>query len=445
MNPRALWVRNVAVGRVLAPRLVAAALAACAGAAVSAGGAALAQEQTFSFDIREQSLSGALVEFSRRSGIVVVAPANLVAGKRAPGVRGVLTPDAALGRLLERSGLEARRRPEGGLTLVATGPAIAGSAPRRAPAAPAPVSDPPIVVTGQRLQTMTTDYASALAGPAPAGDQIPRWNSRLCISVAGLEPAAAQAIIDHIARRAHEVGLAADHAGCQPNIVIIFAGDSDAIARRIVDTRRDLLGYLFSEETITAGREALDDFANTTRTVRWWHVARRTMADGEPLGDSGIALTAPGTGNNAPPGPLPDSAGLPGGAHIGVFRGVDAVRSQGTRVRGNTRQDLNFVLVIVDSSRMSGVPRQAMPDYLAMTALAPINPHADLSDFESILNLFNTAPERQPATGMTIWDQAYLQGLYSARPDAASARQHNAEIARRMADQIQSITNGEAP
>ena len=94
---------------------------------------------------------------------------------------------------------------------------------------------------------------------------------------------------------------------------------------------------------------------------------------------------------------------------------------------------------------MSGVPQQALPDYLAMTALAPINPHADFSDFDSILNLFTPAPERRPATGMTIWDQAYLQGLYSARPDAASARQHNAEIARRMADQIQSITNGEPP
>jgi hypothetical protein len=429
--------------------LLIAALAAGAFSALpGAVGVAAAQQQTLSFDIREQSLSAALVEFSRRSGIVVVAPAHLLAGKRAPAVRGVFTPDAALGRLLARSGLEPRRRPEGGLTLVAAAapPAGASQNAARAPA-PAPVvNEPPLVVTGQRLAQFTFDYATALAGAAPGTDQIPRWNTQLCVSVAGLDPAAAQAVIDHIARRAHEVGLRAEHAGCQPNIVIVFAEDSDTIARRIVETRRDLLGYLFSEETITAGREALDEFANTPRPVRWWHVARRTMADGQPLSDSGASLNGPSTSNNAAAGSLPNAVGLPAGAHVGSFRGVDSVRSQATRVRSNTRQDLNFVLIIVDSRRVAGVSPQAMSDYLAMTTLAPISPHADLSELDSVLNLFAQRREdASPAAEMTIWDSAYLQGLYTARPDAASLRQHNADIARRMAEQIQSISNGETP
>ncbi len=430
------------MARSIAARLLAAALAGSALSVTPAAiGAAAAQQQALSFDIREQSLSGALVEFSRRSGMVVVAPAHLVAGRRAPAVRGLFTPDAALGRLLARSGLEPRRRPEGGLTLVASAAATESAGQRTAaPPAPAPLTEPAIVVTGQRLTTMTQEYASALSDPLSTAEQIPRWNARLCPSVAGLEPAAAQALIDHIARRAHEVGLTADAAGCQPNIVIIFAGDSDTIARRIVDTRRDLL-----EETITAGRQALDEFANTPRAVRWWHVARRTMADGEPLSDSGLALPAPGTANNAPQGPIPEASGLPGGAHVGAFRGVDSVRSQGTRMRSSTRHDLNFVLIIVDARRVTGVPEQAITDYLAMTALAPINPRADLAGFDSILNVFAQPSEGRPAAELTIWDLAYLQSLYAARPDAPSMRQHNAEIARRMAEHIQSISNGDAP
>ncbi|MGH6952505.1 MAG: hypothetical protein ACREH4_16695, partial [Vitreimonas sp.] len=315
------------------------------------------------------------------------------------------------------------------------------------PRAPAPVvEEPPIVVTGQRLTQLTQEYATALAGAAPETEQIPRWNTDLCLSVAGVEPAVAQTLIDHIARRAHDVGLRAEHAGCQPNIVIVFADDSDTIARRIVETRRDLLGYLFSEETVTAGREALDEFANTPRAVRWWHVARRTMADGQPLSDSGPGLPGPATSNNAAPGALPNATGLPGGAHVGSFRGVDSVRSQATRVRSNTRQDLNFVLIIVDTRRVADVPQQAMTDYLAMTALAPISQHADMSGLDSVLNVFALRRDNAPAaTAMTIWDTAYLQSLYTARPDAASVRQHNADIARRMAEQIHSISNGETP
>jgi hypothetical protein len=174
-------------------------------------------------------------------------------------------------------------------------------------------------------------------------------------------------------------------------------------------------------------------------------VARLSTADGQQLGDSGLALPGASTANNAPPGPVPDPQGLPGGAHVGVLRGVDAVRSQGTRVRSNTRQDLNFVLIIVDSRRVNGVPQQAVTDYLAMATLAPINPRADMSGFDSILNLFAQAPDSAPATAMTIWDLAYLHSLYEARPDAPSVRQHNADIARRMADQIHTISNGETP
>ena len=69
-------------------------------------------------------------------------------------------------------------------------------------------------------------------------------------------------------------------AGCQPNLIIIVAPNGNAVAREIVDTRRDLLGYYGDDATVTAGRDALEAFANTPRAVRWWHVADLVSADG---------------------------------------------------------------------------------------------------------------------------------------------------------------------
>jgi hypothetical protein len=401
----------------------AAALAAGALAALSAATGAAAQERTLTFDIRAQSLSGALVEFSRRSGVVIVAPARLVAGRQAPAVHGAFTADAALARLLARSGLEPRRRPGGGLTLVASTPGA------RTPADDAALSDPTIVVTGQPLGTMTQAYAGALAGVPSATEQIPRWSSALCPSVAGLSAADAQTLIDHLARRAHQVGLTTERSGCERNVVVIFTADSDLVARRILDTRRDLLGYLDSEDTVTAGRQALEDFAATPRAVRWWHVSRLLSADGRPIVSPRTARENPTTM------PLATAEPFPSNDAVGRYEGVGAVRSQGTRMRRNTRLDLAFVLIIVDSRRVAGIPQQAVADYLAMAALAQVNPRADMSGFNSVLNLFaEESPD--PAMAMTNWDFAYLRSLYEMRGDAGSTRQQNADIARRMAEQV---------
>jgi hypothetical protein len=80
-----------------------------------------------------------------------------------------------------------------------------------------------------------------------------------------------------------------------------------------------------------------------------------------------------------------------------------------------------------------------------MASLVQVGPDADLSGFDSILNLFDEESETRPAAEMTIWDLAYLQSLYAVRPDAASARQHTSHIARRMAEQIAEESNGETP
>jgi hypothetical protein len=265
-----------------------------------------------------------------------------------------------------------------------------------------------------------------------AADQYARWNFRLCPSVAGIAPTDAQNLIDHIARRAHEVGIDTERTGCSPNMVIIFTAEPGRIAQQIVDTRRDLMGYYGEDDVVTAGREALDDFIHTPRAVRWWHVSRTTTADGQQLGNSNSR-----TGRSTDNAVAASQGNMSAAATMGSFSGVETVRSFGSRARDDTRHDLSFALMIVDSTRATSVPSLAMADYLAMATLVQLDPDANMSSFPTILNLFAERPPGALApTGLTAWDVAYLQGLYSTRREAASARQQRAAIARRISEDV---------
>lgn len=291
-----------------------------------------------------------------------------------------------------------------------------------------------IVVTGNRVAEVAQAFAAEVAQAPAAEDQYARWNHDLCVSVAGLSPTDAQTLVDHISRRAARLGLGAERAGCQPNLVVIFAPDADVIAREVVDTRRDLMGYFTEDDVITAGREALENFANTPRAVRWWHVSNTTTADGRSLTNSG-SRSGRGTANAVAAAQGNGSAAATTGSG---FSGIEAVRSQGTRARRNTRQDMSFALVIVDARRIAGLPSAAVADYVAMASLVQLNPEADMSRFPTILNLFaDQAAGRTITQSMTGWDEAYLEGLYAATREAASSRQQRAEITRRIVRAVQ--------
>jgi hypothetical protein len=311
-----------------------------------------------------------------------------------------------------------------------TAAVLAMLAAMAAGAAAAQTNSAEIVVTAEQVRERANAYTEAIALAPTSAEQYARWDQEICPRVAGLPAADAQALIDHIARRAHELGIDTGAAGCQPNLVIMFAPNGNTVAREIVDTRRDLMGYYGEENTITAGRDALEAFANTSRPVRWWHVSQTMSADGRALGDRQAQRAGAGA-DSAAANAAAEAGGPPIGG--GQFEGASAVRSTGQRTRRDTRQDLSFALVIVDAPSVAAAPPQATADYVAMAALAQLNPDADMSAFPSILNLFR--PGQQALTGMTEWDAAFLQGLYRTRRESG-ARQQRSDIARRMAERI---------
>lgn len=79
------------------------------------------------FDIPPLPLDQAITRFAVQSRLQIVAPGDLTANRRSPGVRGVLAPSAALDRLLAGTGLVARFTDTATATLVAA-PAAGGTA-----------------------------------------------------------------------------------------------------------------------------------------------------------------------------------------------------------------------------------------------------------------------------------------------------------------------------
>lgn len=264
-----------------------------------------------------------------------------------------------------------------------------------------------LVVTADRLQEVVRAFVGEVSSTSSSEDQLARWDRRICPSLIGIRNRAqAQQVIDRIAARTFEVDLDVGEPNCRANVLIFVTPDSTTLARAIADQYRELIGYRSDQADVTRGHEALTDFVGTPRPVRWWHVSQTVTADGQVLGNAQTQMT-----------------------RSGGFRGAQVARGYDAgRLRSTTRQDFSRVIIIVDAQQAAGKPLDAIADYVAMVALAQLDPSADTSEFSTILNLFADPT----VNGMTEWDRNYLEGLYGAPRTARNSRQQQGSIARSM-------------
>lgn len=280
-------------------------------------------------------------------------------------------------------------------------------------AASAQVTEEEIVVPGVQVDEALRSFVGQIAAAPQSEDQLGRWDRRICPSVAGIQSRYGQFIIDRMAQRAFGVDLDVGQPGCRTNVLVLVTQDSDRLARVLADEHRREMGYYGAEDAITQGRDALEAFASTPRTVRWWHVSQTVSRDGQAFGDSAYGAN--------------------------VVRQPDA-----GRLRRATRQDFARVIIIVDASRAAGVQFDALADYVAMVALAQLDPDADTSEFPTVLNLFRDFEAgTEPPAGMTDWDMAYLDGLYGATRAARNTQQQQNDIRRRMEESVTSSPDAE--
>lgn len=288
--------------------------------------------------------------------------------------------------------------PDGVSAIVQTDTPTAQVAPRIAREAPADLGE--VIVEGRRLEDLTRDFVNEVAAPARRRG-LARWRDKVCVGVANLQAEAAGYIADRVSTVAQDVGLEVGAPGCRPSILISFTSDANAFTEDFVARRPRL--FRVGGAGMDRGGAAFQHFLNTDRAVRWWVVS--APVDPE---NGQIATRLPGMG---------DDNGSPGQ----VMRFAPNIDNRGGASRLTTQitDDVLRAFIIVDVDRLNGVSLEQLADYLALVALAQIDPEADTSGYLSVLNVFDDPLQTD---GLTQWDQAYLQGLYDAQRTRRNTR-----------------------
>jgi hypothetical protein len=268
-----------------------------------------------------------------------------------------------------------------------------------------------VIVRGRRLEEIESDLRVQIRDfigevvATPPGRGFARWHRRVCVGVHNVENSAAQYIVDRISRLALDVGLEPGEPGCAPQVNIVFATNARETAAAMVEKDRRIFMPVAGDAGMDLGRVSLEEFVESERPVRWWHVS------------------------------LPVDART-GGAAIELPRGCFEVYCPPTvnvagpsRLHNGTRDDLLYVIIIVDASQLKGKTWQQLGDYLAILSLAQIDPNTNPAAFDSILNLFTNAAAY---SGLTDWDRSYVQALYDVDLERVATLQTN-DIINRIA------------
>lgn len=235
-----------------------------------------------------------------------------------------------------------------------------------------------VVVEGRSLPEVARAFVDEVTRP-PRGRGPARWHRTVCVGTVNLRRESAQVLIDRVSEIADSVGLEPAEPGCDANILIIATDNASALTAALVEARPNAFRPGYSGASLS--RAALDNFQNSTRPVRWWHVSVPVDRD-----TGQIAVRLPG---EDPP----------------------LIDGSGGRLRTNVTNRLLRALVIVDITQMEGLSFQQLGDYVAMISLAQVDPEVDVAGFQSVLNLFDGQSENQ---SLTEWDSAYLRALYDA-------------------------------
>jgi hypothetical protein len=266
------------------------------------------------------------------------------------------------------------------------------------PQEPAAVALEEVLVEGQRLEALTRQFVEEVSAPATRRG-LARWRGGVCVGVSGIREDVAQAVADHVSRVALEYGLRPGDPGCRANILIVFAEDGQSLGDAMVERHRRV--FHLGVGGLDRGSAALDDFRFSDRPVRWWHVSVPTNAH---TGDVGIRMP----GDEVSPR-------IPGEGLLNKGRWL--------------RDDLNKVIIVVDGEYVNGVGLPQLADYLSMVALAQVDPEGDTSRFSTILNLFDD-PDGSP--GLTGWDRAYLDALYTGPSERVRASDQTRQLLRNL-------------
>lgn len=253
-----------------------------------------------------------------------------------------------------------------------------------------------VVVEAERLRAVVQSFVGEVAAPASSRGPA-RWNGPVCIGVINLRGDIAQYIVDRTSDVARELGLTAGEPGCGPNVIIIATDDGRAVADGIVGARRG--AFRPGGSGMTRSLQVLGEFRTSEAPIRWWHIS--APVDSE-------------TGELA--------TRLPG------YEAPQISVSRASRIRTDIRDDLLKAIIVVDVTKVAALSLSQLADYCALVALAQVDPKADVSAFDTVLNVF-IDPD---VPGLTSWDMDYLNALYSVEQNSVGANARGSEIVGQM-------------
>ena len=273
------------------------------------------------------------------------------------------------------------------------------------------------------VQKEARDFVLSVAAPSPAIDQIARWHTPICISVAGLAPDQAKRVSSRIQEVADGLGLHTLPSGCQANIEIVFTDKPQAFMDTVAATREELLGYYHRHQ-----KAALK---TVTRPVQAWYT---TATDsGAIANNAGLAFAAIVTHGGASTGvtikfqPQADVSDDPDNP-------VPTGCSDAPQFTHCLESKLSNVLIVVDPGRLKDETLGPMTDYLSMLALTQMRSLDGCAVLPSVIDrLGKPCGDRQAPDGLTPADAAYLSSLYTSDLDMNKPLEQD-EISRRMAD-----------
>jgi len=251
-----------------------------------------------------------------------------------------------------------------------------------------------VTVEAQRardqLKHDVNDYvAAAMRASSPTNESLARWTYvPVCPLVAGLDRAQGEFILHRLSQAAQAAGAPLGAADCKPNLFVLFTHDPPQLLKAVWHHTPTLFNYEFGSE--------VRRFIDTPRPVRVWYNIGTTSMDGVAL------VAALQLGNSSVYGRQFDRE--PPINQMPSFLG--------SRLTYTVTNDILSVIMVVDSSRLTGVNIGQLADYLGLVGLAQTNLDQDLGSAPTILNLFHGEDGVRP-TEMTLWDRALLRALYT--------------------------------
>jgi hypothetical protein len=231
--------------------------------------------------------------------------------------------------------------------------------------------------------------------PSTVIHQITRWRTGICPLARGLDPGMNAFVTARIRAIAQAVGAPHDESSsCVPNVQILFTLEPQQVVDEAIKHDSRLIGFHYAQQE--------KQLASITRPIQGWYVtSTRNFRGVEMLDDP-------------EPVDVPDSEIA--AAMVGSILSVNKVPpgEPGSRLTNLRSSLLVSALIIVDATKIKGMPIGPLSDYFAMLTLSQSKAPSACGQLPSIMDLM--APEcqgRERPAQITAGDLAFLRALYS--------------------------------